>query len=63
MGRPKKQNDVKQRTVYVYVPKKELVGEWKVAAKKAGVSVSGFVQEAMEYLTDWHQSLVGEEPF
>jgi len=43
---------VKQRTIYVYVPDEQICDDWKKAAKKAGVSISAFVQEAMEiYLT------------
>jgi post-segregation antitoxin (ccd killing protein) len=48
MGRPRKSTNVKQRTVYVYVPNDEILSDWKHAAKTAGVSISAFVQEAME---------------
>ena len=48
MGRPRKFTNIKQRTVYVYVPDEKIYDEWKKAAKKAGASVSTFVQEAME---------------
>ena len=48
MGRPKKPTNIKQRTVYVYVPDEKIYDYWKKSAKKAGVSVSAFVQEAME---------------
>lgn len=48
MGRPRKSTNVKQRTIYVYVPNKGIGDDWKRAAKKAGVSISAFVQEAVE---------------
>lgn len=48
MGRPKKSTNIKQRTIYVYVPNEQIGHEWKAAAKNAGVSVSAYVQEAME---------------
>lgn len=49
---------MKQRTIYVYVPNEQMCTEWKQAAKKAGVSISAFVQEAMElYLARYDLAL------
>jgi hypothetical protein len=44
----KKTTPVKRRTIYVYLPNIELVDLWKKSAKKAGVSISIFVQEAVD---------------
>ncbi len=61
MGRPKKASTVKQRTVYVYVPSTELGEEWKHAAERVGVSLSTFVQEAMEFYLARDAPLLAKE--
>ena len=40
-----KTETIKERAIYVYLPSEELVEEWKNLARKAGVSLSKFVQE------------------
>ena len=54
MGRLKKASSVKQRTVYVYVPSDQIILEWKQAAKRVGMSLSSYVQDAVEYYLARH---------
>ncbi len=43
-----KTETIKERAIYVYLPSEEMVEEWKSLAKKAGVSLSKFVQEHVQ---------------
>jgi len=43
-----KTDTIKQRTVYVYLPSRELVDRWNSAARSLGTSVSKFVIEHVE---------------
>lgn len=39
---------IKQRSIYVYLPSKEIVQDWKTRAERAGVSISKFVFDRVE---------------
>jgi len=39
---------IKERSIYVYLPTKDMVGSWKKEAEKAGVSISKFVIDRVE---------------
>ena len=43
-----KTETIKERSIYVYLPSKEMVDEWKKKAQAAGMSVSKFVIENVE---------------
>lgn len=43
-----KTKTIKERSIYVYLPSEEMVGEWKALAEKSGVSISKFVIEHVE---------------
>jgi hypothetical protein len=43
-----KTQTIKDRAIYVYLPSLEMVEDWKMRAKKAGVSISRFVVERVE---------------
>ena len=43
-----KTETIKQRSIYVYLPSKEMMQVWKGSAKKQGMSVSKFVIEHVE---------------
>jgi len=55
-----KTDSIKQRSVYVYLPSLEVVGEWKAKAKKSKVSVSQFV---IEHVTNSLRQEEGEEAY
>ena len=48
IGRPRKTDSIKDRSIYVYLPSKALVEEWKSQAKEHKQSISKFVQERVE---------------
>jgi hypothetical protein len=49
-GRPNqgKTKTIKERTVNVYLPSKDMVNEWKETAKGSGLSLSQYILEAVE---------------
>ena len=49
-GRPNlgKTDTIKQRSVYIYLPTEEMLEEWKKAAKRFDMSLSGFLVEVVD---------------
>jgi hypothetical protein len=49
-GRPDlgKSKTIKERTVYIYLPTKDMLDGWKKEAKRHGLSLSRFVQEVVD---------------
>ena len=47
-GRPRKTETIKERSIYVYLPDKIMVEEWKNLALEARQSISKFVIERVE---------------
>lgn len=43
-----KRTPVKERSIYVYVPTNEMAERWKRLAKKAGLSISAYIQNIVE---------------
>lgn len=43
-----KTKTIKQRSIYVYLPSRDMVIRWKTLAKKSGTSISKFVAEYVE---------------
>ena len=43
-----KTKTIKQRTVYVYLPSLEMIDDWKLRARKSGMSISKFVVDRVE---------------
>jgi len=48
VGRPRKTETIKERSIYVYLPSKVMVAEWKSLAKENRQSISRFVLERVE---------------
>ncbi len=48
VGRPRKDTNIKKRTINVYLPYIQMVEEWKALAKESELSISKFVIERVE---------------
>ena len=44
----KKKTPIKERSIYVYLPTKEMTEKWKNIAKKKGMSISNYIQELVQ---------------
>ena len=44
----KKKTPINERSIYVYLPTKEMTEKWKNIAKKKGMSISNYIQELVQ---------------